>query len=485
MILIALATAVILAGGWMILAGFAVLVLAIALIATVSFAMIKGSADKILVGWVFLYPLGYYLLSYPRERPVIQFDRILIVVLLGCILATPRARAWGVPADMRRVGWAWAIFLGAAGISLFKTSNVLTVGRQIVDAFLLPAILGWYVVRQFQLGRHAKILHLAVCAVSLCCAGIASAEVLLQRDLLAFQSSGRYVISDATNRAGFGYVRPNGPFWSGSTLMLGGLISFFLLAFLWRQIRGEVGWIWRALHVLASVAALLQSLLEVSRAIFLSLIVTAVIGAFWSRGFGRVLRLAGIGMLVVIVVAIAIFLPAVFQDRSDPTNIAARVAQNRQSWRVFIDNPVFGVGLFNLLPTATTNLRYQTIAAGEPPINFPHNNLAWLATETGLAGLVPFLLSQILLVVAFRHLAKRGERGRTSWRYFVFIFLTSWIVGVTEQSAAFGELNMWFMFAVALLYRYGCGEPPMIEASAFSAALSLHSSQSNRCGSLH
>jgi O-antigen ligase len=446
-------------GGWLIPAALAAFALTIILIATISFAMIKGATDKILIGWVFLYPLGYYYLSYPRDRPVIQFDRILTLVLLACILATPRARTWSIPVDMKRVGWAWAIFLGATSLSFLTASNVLTVGRQIVDALLLPAILGWYVLRQFQLSRHAKVLHLAVCVISLYCAGIAIAEVVLHRDLLAFQSNENYLLYDPTDPTGFVFLRPNGPFWSGSSLWIVGLISFFLMAFLWRLIHEYVGWRWRALHITASAAALLQALIGMGRGIFITLLIATVIGAFWSKGRGRVLRLAGIGLLVVLAVAMAVFLPAVFQDRSDPTNLNARVAQNRQNWRIFIDHPVFGVGLTNLTPTATANPRYQTIVAGEPPINYPHNNFAWLAAETGLAGLVPFSVSQILLFVAFRHLSKRGERGRTAWRYFLFIFLSFWFSGMEATTAMYGELNMWFVFAVALLYRYGYGEP--------------------------
>ena len=457
-ILVAVATAALLLGGWTLLAGFAVLAIVIGLIATVSFAMVKGEGDKILIGWVFLYPLGYYVLSYPRDRPIIQFDRTLIAVLLVSILFTPRARTWGIPSDMRRVGWAWASFLAATSFSFLTASSVLTVGRQIVDALLLPAILGWYVVRQFQLSRYAKVLHLAVSTISLYCAGIAIAEVALQKDLLKFQANENYMLYDPTSPAGFAYLRPNGPFWSGTTLMTGGLISFFLLAFLWQVIRAHAGWIWRVLHVTASAAALLQALLEVSRAVFLTLIVAALLGAAWNKGIGRVLRLAAIGLLVVITVGMAIFLPAVFRDRSDPTNINARLAQNRQNWRVFIDHPVFGVGLTNLLPTATTNPRYQTLVLGEPPLNYPHNNVAWLAAETGLAGLVPFLSSQILLIIAFRHLGNRGERGRLAWRCFIYIFLSYWMVGLTETSAAFGELSMWFIFTLGILYRFGYGE---------------------------
>ena len=60
----------------------------------------------------------------------------------------------------------------------------------------------------------------------------------------------------------------------------------------------------------------------------------------------------------------------------------------------------------------------------------PHNNVAFIAVETGLAGVLPYIASQLLLWTAFRRLRGRGERGRLAWRYFVFIFLAYWISGI-------------------------------------------------------
>jgi O-antigen ligase len=89
----------------------------------------------------------------------------------------------------------------------------------------------------------------------------------------------------------------------------------------------------------------------------------------------------------------------------------------------------------------------------------------------GVVGLLPYLLSQVLLIVAFRHLRSRGERGERAWRYFVYVFLGYWIPGLTWTSAQSGDLNIWFMFALCLLYRYGLGEVRDSEPPALSAAV--------------
>jgi hypothetical protein len=461
-----------LAGGWKLALALIALVAALALIALIAYSISKGDCDRILVGWVLLYPLGYYLLSYPRDRPVIQFDRILILVLVVCMMVTPNGRVWSIPEQFKRVAIAWGLFLAATAISFLKTANILTVGRLIVDSLLLPALLGWYIVRQFRLDRHARPLHLAICVVSIYSACIGAMEVIQQTDLLAFPSSGDYFAYEPTDPTGFVFLRANGPFLSNNTFAIVGLISFFLLAFLWTLIRDDSGPGWRALHIVGSSAAMLQALLPLFRSILMTLVAIVVIDVFWTSGFRRMIRLVALGMIPVVVILFSVLAPGAFQDRSSSSNIYGRLSQDRQTWKIFIDHPVFGVGLFNFLPVAERTARYQVDSFGsDPPLNFPHNNLGWVAAETGLVGTIPFLLSQILLITAFRSLAKHGERGAKAWRFFIFVFLSYWISGFTETGASYGELNMWFVFAVAVLYRYGYGESPVFTAPSLASTV--------------
>lgn len=460
-IIAALAAVALMAGGWLILAGFAAAAFAFVLIAIGSIAMIKGDTDKFLIGWVFLYPVGYYLLSYPRERPVIQFDRLLILCLLMGILAAGKSRIRKIPVELKRSAIAWGLFLVVTAISFLMARKVITVGRLIVDNLLLPAILGWYMVRQFRLRGNEKWLHTAICVISIYSAAIGLAEVLLQKDLLAFPQSADYFANDPTDRTQFALLRPNGPFLANQSFAIVGLISLFLLAFLWTQIRDGAGPWRRVFHYTGLVAALLEANLPVFRSIFLTLILVVIIDVFWTTGYRRTLRLAVLAVFPTTVILIGLMLPSVLEDRKSSENVSNRLSQDRQTWRIFIDHPVFGVGLMNFTPTAGSQPRYQADLDNTPPLNFPHNNLGWIAAETGMVGFVPFALSQILLVAAFWRLAKRGERGRAVWKYFVFIFLSYWITGMTETAAYFGELNMWFIFAVGLLYCHGSSEQPV------------------------
>ncbi|HWE85524.1 MAG TPA: O-antigen ligase family protein [Terracidiphilus sp.] len=439
---------------------------AVIILGYVLYSIVKGDCDRILVWWVVLFPLGYYYLSFPRTAPIIQFDRTVVLILVGCIVATPKDRTWPIPREMKRVAIAWALVLVASLISFFQMPTVLlnappvlTIGRLIVEAFLLPALMGWYILRQFRLRPHAKWLHLSICIISVYCAAIGIAEVVLQRHVLTYENAGYYWAGDPTNPAEFAFLRPEGPFTTAGSFGLIGLISFFLLSFLWTLIRDESGRWHRGLHVLAMTAAILQPLLTLNRATYLTIVICIFISMFWSTGFRRILYLIGLGMIILIVVSLAVFAPSAFEDRSSSDDVYGRVAQNEQSWRIFVDHPLIGVGLMNFTPVAQKTAEYQSIEfQGVEQVDLPHNNIAWIAAEMGIMGLFPYLISQVLLIVAFRRLRSRGKNGEQAWRYFILLFLGYWLPGLTWTSAQSGDLNIWFMFALCLVYRYGIGE---------------------------
>ena len=438
----------------------------------VVYSVVRGDGDRILIGWVFLFPLGYYFLSYPRDHPVIQFDRTVVLVLVGCILATPkRSNLRPIPKDVKLVAIAWGLFLATTLISFLRTPNLLAVGRLVLEAFLLPALLGWYVMRQFRWRRHAKLLHAAICVISLYSAIMGVVEVVLQRQLLVFGDTALLLAYDPTDPTGVIFLRPNGPFTTNNSFALIGLISFFLLAFLWTVIRDDSGKASRWLHILGISAAMLQGLLPLFRSVLITIVIIIFIDLFWTTGLRRTLRLIALGLLCLLIVVGARIAAGVFKDRTSPDNVYGRIAQQEQTWKMFVDHPLIGIGFGEDFSHVALNTpRYQMISyKGVEAVNFPHNNIGWLAVQTGIVGTVPFLLSQVALIVAFWRLRKRGERGARVWRYFVFIFLSYWITGMTETAGAFGDLNIWYVFALSLLFRYGAGEASEDAAPALLA----------------
>ena len=464
---IGLATVGLFAGGWKIVLLFAAAFTAVSILGYVVYSIVKGDCDRIVVGWVLLFPIGYYYLSYPRTAPIIQFDRSIVLVLVLCMIATPKSRTRPIPRDMKRVAIAWAVLLAATLISFFQmpavllnAPPVLTIARLIVEAFLLPALMGWYVLRQFRWRPYAKWIHFAVCVFSLYTVVLGIGDIILQRHVLTFGDSAYYFDYDPTvDPTGFAFLRPSGPFTTPGTFALVGLISFFLLSFLWTVIRDESGPLPRGLHILGMTAAILQPLLTLNRATYLTIVLCVFISMFRATGFQRALHLAGVGLIILLIIGVAIAAPGVFENRTSSNDIFGRVAQDVQSWKVFVDHPLVGVGLMNFTPLVQRTPRYQGIAVqGIDQVDLPHNNIAWIGAEMGLVGLIPYLISQALLIAAFRRLRGRGERGERAWRYFILIFLGYWLPGLTWSSAQSGDLNLWFMFALCLLYGYGVGE---------------------------
>ena len=359
MAVIGMVTTALLAGAWKGAILLAIVVAVCGLLAWVSLSVLHGDCDVALMGWVLLFPLGYYCLSYPRDRPVIQFDRILIVVLIGCLLATPRDRLIPASKDMKDVGVAWGAFLVVTLMSLVQAANVLTVGRLIVDTFAIPMVLGWYVLRRFRVDAHAKWLHGIVCIASVYSAVIGVAEVILQRDLLPFESSGILLAYDSTDPLSFIYLRPNGPFSTANSYALIGLITLFFLGALWRITRENAGRVRRIVHVCGCSAAMVQSLLPLFRSVLLTLLIVAILDILWTSGLQRIARIVGVVLLLLFVVGMATMAPGVFHNRSNPDNIYARIIQQRQTFAIVMDHPILGVGLMNFTTVAESNPRYN------------------------------------------------------------------------------------------------------------------------------
>ncbi len=445
------------AGGWIGLVGLTVLTAAAFLGVYLMRSVIQGNGDGILGAWVLLFPLGYYFLSYPRDRSAISFDRLMVLILMVCAFVARRERRWDIPREMRLAGITWGIFLAVGAIS-FARGDLLPIGRVLIDIYLLPALLGWYVIRQFRVQQHARWVHFAICIVSLYSCTIGVAELLLQRDLLPFALSVDYLAGSPDPFSEFVYLRANGPFRTNDSFALIGIISFFLLMFLWQLAGKSRNIVARLLHHAGCAAALLQALLPLFRSVYVTLLLFLVIDVFWTKGWRRVARvLAVVGIPAVIAVLISLA-PGVASDRLDPANAYGRIAQNEQNLAMFLDHPIFGIGVSNFVRVATQAEYQAHTYMGTEPVNSPHSNLAWVGVENGILGLAPYLVSQVVLVWAFWRLRRRGESGAQAWRYFQYIFLAYWVTGLTETTGAEADVNIWFVFAASLLYRYGWAE---------------------------
>jgi len=409
-----------------------------------------GKLDGLLLWWAGVFPLGYYFASFPRQQAVVTLDRVVVaVVSLGLLLAKTDTAA-RVPGSLRQAGFAWFAFAAMASLTLRESLNPLNGVRSVLDSAVLPFLLGWCVIARLDIRRCLPKMHTAVCISSMICAGIAAAEIITAQDLLPI----------GTAAASYeGIIRPNGPFESNDNLALIGAVSLFFLLFLRSVLGPHLSAARRALHFAGLAAAIGMALMPLFRSVAITLVLALIIDTMWEQGASRrAWRVALIAASVGVICIIGVFAPAVFEDRSSSGNVYGRVAELQQSLRVFSEHPVLGVGFLNFHNYVAGEPRFVATYNGVSSLDWPHDNLAQVLTETGMLGFLPYVLSQILLVRSMWKLRHLNSSGILAWKYLFYLFLTYWITGLSESSG-YGSLNLWFMFVVGVIYKYVLTEP--------------------------
>ena len=416
---------------------------------------VRGRIDGILLVWVAALPLVPYFLSFPREHSIVTLDRVAIFfAFLGLYFAKPGTLV-EVPATLRRAGLVWLIFIMATCVGLGKSPNVLNSAKILLDGFLLPVLLGWCVIARFDVRQRLHSIHTAVCISSIISAAVAAAEIITGQDLLP--------IGDTIMPSGF--VRPNGPFETNDTLALIGTVSFFLLLFLRKVLGPTLSASRRILHFIGMAAAVGMSLMPMFRSVAITLLLVLIIDTLWEQKTTR--RVWRIGLMVVAVGVIflaPVFAPEVFEDRSRAENGYARVAEYEQSFQVFLDHPLLGVGFLNFNRYVTGELRYVATYRGVTSVDTPHSNLAQVLTETGILGFVPYVMAYVLQLRAMWQLGQLNSSGRLVWKYSLYMFLAYWLTGLTEGSG-YSPLNLWYVFAMAVFCKFALTEPDLMQSA--------------------
>jgi O-antigen ligase/polysaccharide polymerase Wzy-like membrane protein len=416
---------------------------------------VRGSLDGILLCYALAFPFGYCLLSFPREHSIVTLDRVVILgAFMGLFLVKP-GMVIAVPKTLRWAGLAWLAFIVIAGFTLGKSPSPMNEARILVDGFLLPLLLGWCVIARFDVRRQLPTLHTAVCISSILCVVIAAAEVVTGQDLLPTESSAIFFAGSI--------ARPNGPFESNDTLALVGAVSFFFVLFLRAALGPKLSAGRRILHSIGLTAAIGMALMPLFRSVAITLLLALVIDTLWEqRTSGRacrvVLMLASVGLIFIS----KVFAPDMFEDRSKTENIYGRLAQFEQNLRVFADYPVLGVGFQNFNNFVVGDGRYLASYNGVSSLDWTHNTLAQILTETGILGFVPYVMAHFLLLRAMWQLRQSSSSGHLAWKYYVYLFLSYWVTGLTESSG-FSPLNLWYMFATAVFSKYALTAPDLGE----------------------
>jgi O-antigen ligase len=416
---------------------------------------VRGSLDGILLCYALAFPFGYCLLSFPREHSIVTLDRVVILAsFMGLFLVKP-SMVIAVPKALRWAGLAWLAFNVVAGFTLGKSPSPMNEARILVDGFLLPLLLGWCVIARFDVRRRLPMLHTLLCISSILCAAIAAGEVATGQDLLPTESSRIFFAGSI--------ARPNGPFETNDALALVGALSFFFLLFLRAGLGPRLSAGRRLLHSIGLAAALGMSLMPMFRSVAITLLLVLIIDTFWEQKTTP--RAWRVGLIVAsggLIFIAPVFAPEVFEDRSRAENAYARVAEYEQSFRVFLDHPMLGVGFLNFNSYVSGEPRYVASYRGVSSVDTPHSNVAQVLTETGILGFVPYVMAHLLLLKAMWQLRQLNSSACQVWKYSVYMFLAYWLTGLIEGSG-YSPVNLWYMFAIAVSYKYVLTEPGLMQ----------------------
>src|SRR6266478_1996111 len=417
----------------------------------------RGRFDGIMLLWAGAFPFGYTVLLFPREHSILTLDRVVILVALMGILLVKSNTLIEVPKPLRRAALIWLVFIVVAGVTLGKSVNALNAVRILLDGFLSPLLLAWCVLARFDVRHRLPTLHTTVCISSILCAGIAAAEIVTRQDLLPDENSAIFF--------GGTIPRPNGPFQSNDALALVGAMSLFLLLFLRAGLGPKLSSGRKMLHFIGLVAAIGMALMPMFRSVAIALLLVLIIDTFWEqgttlRGHRVVLMLAFAGLIFLP----KIFAPDMFEDRMSASNVYGRVAQLEQSLRVFADHPLLGVGFLNFHEFVVGEPNYLVSYEGVSSLDWPHNNLAEVLTETGILGFMSYVMAQVLLFIAMWRLRKLSNSGYVVWKYYVYVSLCYWITGL-DESTGYGPANLWYLFVIAVFCKYALTDPDLMQST--------------------
>jgi O-antigen ligase len=228
------------------------------------------------------------------------------------------------------------------------------------------------------------------------------------------------------------------------------------------------GW-QKLLHYVGLLAALTIAVLPLFRSILITLALIAMLELFKTKK--TTVRITVVTVMILSAVGLILFktmAPDMFGYRvSDPSDIYARIAQQKQSLEMFAANPLNGVG-WNGYMDAATNFSDVTYK-GVYSVGSAHNTLGALLAETGILGFIPFIVAQVFLLRFFWHLRRRGTHDAILASDFcTYTYLAYWITGVSLTSGYFSDINMWFLFVIGVCCKFALTEPPPLQASHFS-----------------
>ncbi len=136
-----------------------------------------------------------------------------------------------------------------------------------------------------------------------------------------------------------------------------------------------------------------------TRSVYLGLLITLFIFLGWYKTSFSKWKLIALPLAIVLIVGIANSPRLLSTDRREGgvaqrEEVSIRVALLNQSYFLFSENPLAGVGLGQFIPAGSSSQRYKgpvPFIIEESRTTFQHNHLLGIATELGIPGLLAYL----------------------------------------------------------------------------------------------
>jgi O-antigen ligase len=427
-------------------------------ISIVIFADLPPAA--IVISWAPLAAALWAFARLPKNPPVLTFDRLWILGMLGYLIFWPRR--FERSRESRLLMLALLVLLVSYGIHVFAGGASVTTPAfaDWFDAIVLPAILFATVSRFCDTRARAQAIM-----GSLAIAGGVLGAIGVAERIFGFNLSSLNGVK-ARFDTSLLQVRISGPYQVPEPYALS-LVICLAATLYWIQTRRPRPYALGALLVSLEAAGIAVTLF---RAAWLSglVVVIASIGLRPGR-FGRAALTLGAVLVLVAAANTSLAQNQTYTARlKERDNIWGRLATYEQGLEIFRGSPLFGVGVDNY--TVASQERAPVFVHNVQSIDFPHNSYVAVLAEQGLVGFVPLLL---LTFAVWRLI--RGLRRRTAsedLRVLVGVLsgaaLGYLLMSLTLQMLTFSPSNLFF----AALLGVGAGrldsqrtvEPPAEES---------------------
>ena len=358
----------------------------------------------------------------------IAYGFIALYFIYGCTK--------GIHSGVLRNIYLWLALLIA--FAFFVTSmlgNAPSNSFKIYKTVLLPfiIILGYYLYSPFRL---------RIFAAGLLTGGAVSAVMALIKYIIAY-SIYKYEISAS------GGI--DSPVSYGNVIALIIVTGVIMVVFRFYKSRKEALY-----YVLMTAISFLGLVVSTTRAAIVPCVIVIIF--LLIRCYGKKGTAASLAILCLCVLAVYL-MPGLkfkvahtvenFRNPSNPhTSVGWRLILWKESWRVFLENPLSGVGMHNL------DVYLKAIPGREDVWKFSaahaHSNLFQLLAEHGLIG---FISVNILFVRLFWEQFRRFLAKNSYALMGLCLFFVYFVVGIPEYSLFDSELCMFFFMFTGFLLR--------------------------------